>query len=189
MIIIDDTLISDHLFEVKFCCDLAACKGTCCVHGDAGAPLEDHEFYIIEDNIEEIKPYMTMAGKAVIEKNGVYDYDSGGELVTPLIDNKECVFVYFEKGVALCAIEKAWLDKKIDFQKPISCHLYPIRIKYLADKTALNYHQWTVCNPARLKGSDIGLPLYKFLKEPLIRMFGEEWYEKLEKKAKKLKGH
>lgn len=184
MIIIDDTLISDHLLDVKFCCDLAACLGTCCVQGDAGAPLEDHEFYIIEDNIEEIKPYMNDQGKAMIEKNGIFDYDSDGELVTPLVNDKECAFVYFENGMALCAIEKAWMEKKIDFQKPISCHLYPIRIKHLTDKTALNYHQWTVCKPARTKGENIGLPLYKYLKDPLIRMFGEEWYEKLEAVAK-----
>lgn len=186
MIRIDDTLISDHLVEVKFCCDLAACKGVCCVEGDAGAPLEDHEFYIIEDNLEEIKPYMRPEGLKVVEENGIFDYDSEGQLVTPLVNDKECAFVYFENDIAFCAIEKAFNEKKIDFQKPISCHLYPIRISHLKDKVALNYHKWNVCDPARKKGNDIGLPLYKFLKDPLTRMFGETWYHELEKVAKEI---
>ena len=190
MIIIDDTLISDHLLDAKFCCDLAACRGICCVEGDAGAPLEDHEYYMIEDNLEEIKKHMTAAGKEVIEKNGLYDYDSEGQLVTPLVNDRECAFVYFENGTAFCAMEKAFNEGKSDFQKPISCHLYPIRINYLTDKTALNYHNWHVCDPARVKGKEVGLPLYKFLKEPLIRMFGEKWYKKLETEAeKKLKNN
>lgn len=187
MIIIDDVLVSDHLLEVKFCCDLQLCRGICCVKGDAGAPLEDHEFYIIEDNIEQIKPYMSVTGKTVIETTGIFDYDIEGQLVTPLINDKECAFVYSENNVAFCAIEKAWLEKKIDFRKPISCHLYPIRINKLSDKIALNYHQWIVCNPARLKGSQLDLQLYMFLKEPLIRIFGKKWYNKLTILAEKNK--
>jgi hypothetical protein len=188
MIIIDNTIISDHLLEVRFCCDLAACKGACCVEGDAGAPLEEDEISEIEDYIDDIKPYMTPEGKDVIEQNGVFDYDSDGELVTPLVNDNECAFVYFEKEIAFCAIEKAWNEKKIKFQKPISCHLYPVRLGKLNDMTAVNYHQWDVCKPAVIKGDRLGLPVYKFLKDPLTRKFGEEWYQKLEDIAREKSG-
>jgi hypothetical protein len=183
MILIDDTIISDDLIEVKFCCDLAACKGACCVKGDAGAPLEEEEISIIEDYIDHIKPYMVEKGREVVEANGIFDYDADGNFVTPLVNDRECAFVYFKNNIAYCAIEKAWSEKKIDFQKPISCHLYPVRLNRINDLTAVNYHHWSICNPAIKKGRDIGLPLYKFLKDPLIRKFGEEWFQKLEKEA------
>lgn len=186
MIIIDDAIVSDNLIKVRFCCDLGACKGACCVAGDAGAPLEDEEISIIEDYIDEIKPYMVKKGVEVVEKNGIFDYDSDGAFVTPLVNDKECAFVYFEDEIAFCAIEKAWIEKKIDFQKPISCHLYPARLSKMHEATAVNYHQWQVCSPAIDKGEGLGLPVYKFLKDPLTRKFGEEWYAKLEKEAKKL---
>ena len=180
MIVIDDTLVSGDLAKKYFVCDLAACHGDCCVEGDAGAPLEDEEISILEDYLDEIKPYMAPKGLVVVEKNGVFDYDFDGEFVTPLVDNRECAFVYFENGITYCAIEKAWKEGKIDFQKPISCHLYPVRLsKLMNDHIAVNYDHWEICNVALLKGVKDQVPVYRFLKEPLIRKFGNAWYEKL----------
>ncbi|MBN2638339.1 MAG: DUF3109 family protein [Bacteroidales bacterium] len=180
MIIIDDTLVSENLRKVHFICDLGKCHGDCCVEGDAGAPLEEDEISILEDVVEEVKPYMTPEGLAVVEKNGVFDYDIDGSYVTPLVNDRECAFVYFENGISFCAIEKAWSEGKIDFKKPISCHLYPVRLQELAsDTTAVNYDQWDICKAALLKGKEEQVPVYQFLKEPLIRKFGEEWYKKL----------
>ncbi|HOW31013.1 MAG TPA: DUF3109 family protein [Bacteroidales bacterium] len=181
MIAIDNTLISDDIRDVCFICDLAKCKGACCVEGDAGAPLEEEEIAIIEDALDEIKPLMTPDGIAVVEKSGVFDYDMFGHFVTPLVHDHECAFVYFEKGIALCAIEKAFEKGLIDFRKPISCHLYPIRISGLHDFTAVNYHEWEICNAALRKGKAANTPLYIFLKEPLIRKYGEKWYNDLVK--------
>ena len=129
MIILDNVVVTDEFLNAQFCCCLPRCKGWCCVAGDAGAPLEASEIEQIEDNLEAIKPYMRPEGIKVIEDNDVYDYDETGELVTPLVNGEECAFVYFhENGTALCAIEKAYLEGKCDFWKPISCHLYPIRL-------------------------------------------------------------
>ena len=190
VIIIDDTIISDELAEARFCCNLAACKGACCVLGDAGAPLDAEEISSLEDAIDFIKPYMEAGGKEVIEKNGVFDYDADGNFVTPLVNDRECAFVYFKNNIAFCAIEKAWLEKQIDFQKPISCHLYPVRLGKLHDMTAVNYHKWSVCKPAIKKGNELQLPAYIFLKEPLIRKFGEKWFQQLEEALiKKRKKH
>jgi hypothetical protein len=179
MVIIDDTLVSENLKKIHFICDLDKCHGDCCVEGDAGAPLEEDEIGILEDSLDEIKPYMTPEGLDVVEKTGVFDYDIDGEFVTPLVNDRECAFVYFENGISYCAIEKAWAEGKIDFQKPISCHLYPVRLKQLSSHTAVNYDEWHICNAALLKGKDNQVPLYRFLKEPLTRKFGAEWYEKL----------
>jgi len=179
MIIIDDVLVSDEVKDIYFACNLKACHGDCCVEGDAGAPLEEEEISILEDYIDDIKPYMSKEGLDVVEKNGVFDYDIDAEYVTPLVNDRECAFVYFEKGVALCAIEKAWLEGKINFQKPVSCHLYPIRIDKVGDKKAVNYNRWSICIPALKAGREAGVPLYQYLKTPLIRKFGEEWYNKL----------
>jgi len=178
MIQIDDILISDELKEIKFACNLSACKGNCCVLGDAGAPLDEEEISILEDYIDDIKPYMSEAGKEVIELTGVFDYDADAEYVTPLVNGEECAFVYVEKGLNLCAIEKAWLEGKIKYRKPISCHLYPIRLSKVGEFTAINYNKWSICAPALLNGNNKGLPLYKYLEEPIIRKFGSEFYEK-----------
>lgn len=179
MIIVDNVLVSDDIIEVHFICDLPRCLGACCVEGDAGAPLEDEEVGILEDNLEQIKPYMTEDGIEAVAALGVFDYDASGGLVTPLNLGMECAFTYFEDGIAGCAIEKAWEKGEIDFRKPISCHLYPIRLKKLGQSLAVNYHNWHICEPALALGKKHGLPLYKFLREPLVRRFGEEWYEKL----------
>ena len=179
MIKIDNVLVSDDLKDVHFVCKLASCSGDCCVEGDAGAPLEEEEISILEDCIDEIKPYMTDEGKQVIELMGVFDYDAESSYVTPLVNNRECAFVYRENNINFCAIEKAWIDKNISFQKPISCHLYPVRLKKIGDSIAINYDKWSICAPALVNGKELGVPMYVFLKEPLIRKFGEEWYAKL----------
>ncbi len=179
MILIEDTIVSGDLSKTHFVCDLHGCHGDCCVEGDAGAPLEEEEIGILEDYLEQIKPYMASGGLAVVEKHGVFDYDMDGEFVTPLVEDRECAFVYFENGISFCAIEKAWKEGKIPFQKPISCHLYPVRLTRLTDHIAVNYDHWEICNVARLKGAKDQVPVYRFLKEPLIRKFGQAWYEKL----------
>ena len=179
MKIVDNILVSDEIKDVYFACDLAVCKGNCCVAGDAGAPLDEEEISIIEDNIDEILPFMTKEGKQVVENVGVFEYDEDGTYVTPLVKDEECAFVYRKEGISFCAIEKAWIEKKIDFQKPISCHLYPVRLSKVGNAIAINYHQWDVCKPALINGKKIGLPLYSYLKQPLTKRFGKDWYEKL----------
>ncbi len=176
---IENTLVSEELKSICFSCDLWQCKGDCCVEGDAGAPLEEEEISILEDCIDEIKPYMSKEGLKTIEKTGVFDYDAEGEYVTPLVNDRECAFVYFQDGISYCAIEKAWLEGKISFQKPVSCHLYPVRLSNLKHHTAVNYDRWDICNAALIKGKQENIPLYKYLKVPLIRKFGEKWYQKL----------
>lgn len=180
MIIIDDILISDDVLQKKFVCDLNACKGACCVEGDSGAPLEDEETGILDDIYEDVKPYLRKEGIAAIEKQGRYTIDSDGDLVTPLIKGKECAYVIFdEKNTALCGIEKAYLDGKISWKKPISCHLFPIRIAKLSTGEAINYQEIDICKPACKCGKKLDVSVYKFLKEPLIRKYGEEFFEQL----------
>ncbi len=180
MIIVDNALISEDVFEKRFVCDLGACKGACCVEGESGAPLEAGEIGIIEDALSEIKPYMRKEGIEVVEKMGVFEVDSDGDYVTPLVNGKECAFVNFDgKGIAKCSIENAYRDGKIDFPKPISCHLYPIRLTNLKDFIAVNYHHWPICDPARACGGKLDVKVYRFLKEPIIRKFGAEFFEKL----------
>lgn len=179
MIIVDDCIVSEHVADKCFACDLCKCKGECCVEGDAGAPLEESEVAVLERILPEVKPYMTPEGVAVVEREGVATEDQNGDLVTPLVNNRECAYVVWQDGLALCAIEKAWRAGKIDFMKPISCHLYPIRVDDYGEFKSLNYHEWDVCRCAVAKGRETGVPLYIYLKEPLIRKFGSEWYEEL----------
>lgn len=180
MIIIEDILISDDILQKKFVCDLNACKGACCVEGDSGAPLEDEETGILDDIYEEVKPYLRKEGIAAIEKQGKYLIDSDGDMVTPLVNKKECAYAVFENGTALCGIEKAYLDGKISFKKPISCHLFPIRIKKLSTGEAINYQDLDICKPGCQCGKKLDVPVYKFLKEPLIRKYGEEFFDMLD---------
>jgi len=187
MLQIENTLISLDIFDKFFCCDLQACKGVCCVEGDSGAPIEENEAKIIADIYPIIEPYLRKECIEVIKRDGTTIIDSDGDLVTPLIaENKECVYTVFEDGIAKCAIEKAYLDKKIDFRKPISCHLYPIRIKKLSMYDAVNYHQQKNCSPARNCGNKLNLAVYQFLKEPLIRKYGVEWYKQVKIAASEL---
>ena len=181
MISIDNTIVSDDLFEKQFVCDLSCCKGACCIEGDAGAPLEMEEISLIQDCLDEIIPYMTEDGKNEIDKNEFFDYDINGNLGTALVKGKQCVFVYFENNIAFCAIEKAFNEKKIDYQKPISCHLYPIRIKKYKSYDAVNYDKWHICKDALKLGKRLKVPVFKFLEEPLIRNYGRKWFKKLEK--------
>ena len=180
MIQIGNAIVSFSLFEKFFLCDLIKCKGECCVQGDSGAPLEKEEVKLLDDIVDKVKPYMQPAGVDVVESIGNSVIDTDGDLVTPLINGKECAFTYFEKGIAKCAIEKAYLEKIINFRKPVSCHLYPIRITAYPTFEAVNYHEWKLCECALEKGLKEQLPLYVFLKEPLIRKFGSEWYKELE---------
>lgn len=181
MIQLGETLISDDLKSVHFVCDLSKCKGACCVEGDAGAPLEEEEISLLEDYIEQIKPFMLSEGIEEVERMGVFDYDADGNFVTPLVHNRECVYVYFEDGITRCAIEKAFQEKKIPFPKPISCHLYPVRIKKLKLGEGVNYHKWSICQKALENGEKLKMPLYQFLEEALIRKYGRSWYNKLVK--------
>lgn len=181
MISLGNTLISDDLKSVHFVCDLSKCKGACCVEGDAGAPLDEEEISFLEDYIEKIKPYMLETGIAQVERNGVFDYDADGNFVTPLVNDQECAFVYFENDITRCAIEQAYQEKKIPFAKPISCHLYPVRIKQLKTGEGVNYHKWHICNKALENGEKLKMPLYRFLEEALIRKYGRTWYNKLVK--------
>lgn len=180
MIQIKDTLISEDIFETCFVCDLGKCKGMCCVEGDAGAPLTHEEYEAIKDVLPEIWDDLSPKARELIEKQGIAYIDDDGELVTSIIKGRECVFTYFDAdGVCRCAIDNAFREGKISVQKPISCHLYPIRLHKYDEFTALNYDRWSVCRPALRLGKKTGIKLYQFLKEPLIRKFGEEWYQEV----------
>ncbi len=180
MLIVEDCIISENIVEKKFCCDLLQCKGCCCIEGDAGAPLEEEEVFLLEKKYPFIKSYMVDEGIAEVELHGVSTLDTSQEPCTPLVNNRECAYVYWDKSVAKCAIEKAYLEGKISFRKPISCHLYPIRIDDYGEFKAINYHEWEICDCAVTLGNQIGVPLFQYLKEPLIRKFGEIWYKSLQ---------
>lgn len=183
------TIVSEDLLEKEFVCNIKACKGICCVEGEAGAPLEKAETTILEDIYPVVKPYLREEGIKAIEEQGVWITSDFGELETPLVNGSECAYVIFDKNnTALCAIEQAYNEGKVDWKKPISCHLYPIRIKEYSEFAAVNYHKWDICDDACSLGKELGVPVYQFVKEALIRKFGEDWYLELEKTAEKLKG-
>lgn len=186
MIQIDDKLLSFDIFEKHFICDLPKCLGTCCVDGESGAPLEPDEIELLKKELPLIEPYLKPSGLKAIKKQGIVLEDSDGDKVTPLIDGKECAFSIEENGITFCAIEKAWLEGKVKFRKPISCHLYPIRAKKYSTFTALNYDQWTICQPARELGAKEGVPVFRFLKEAITRAYGEKFYNELEEASKAL---
>lgn len=181
MIEIDDKIVSADLLRECFACDLSQCRGICCVEGNAGAPLEADEVDILEREYEAYRPYMTAEGIEAVERQGFMVVDADGDYTTPLVDDAECAYARNENGVTLCAIEKAWLEGKTPFRKPISCHLYPIRMVHFSNGSiGLNYHRWSVCEPARRCGRKLGIPVYRALREPIIRRFGEEFYRALE---------
>ena len=188
MLAIGETLVSEDLIEKKFVCDLNACKGGCCVKGDYGAPLEDDETAILDDIYDKVKPYLTEKGRKAIEKQGRYIRYEKKEWVTPLIAGKECAYtIRDEQGIVKCGIEKAYYEGKVSFKKPVSCHLYPVRINTMKNSVeAVNYDRWSICKPACKLGDSLKVPLYKFLKESLIRKFGEKWYKELEVAAEHL---
>ncbi len=180
MIQIQNALISDDIFEEQFICDLCKCKGQCCVEGESGAPITQEEFEQISGILQEIRDDLSPKALELIDRQGIAYTETDGELVTSIIDGKECVFARFDDdGVCKCAIDSAFREGRISIQKPISCHLYPIRLHEYAEFTAVNYHRWSVCRPAMKLGRKEGVPLYRFLKEPLIRRFGEEWYREV----------
>lgn len=190
MIQIGDAIVSFDLFDKHFLCNLKACKGICCVDGDSGAPLTKEEGKLIQKNYPKFEKYLDKKYKKIIEKVGFSVIDSDGDLVTPLYNNRECVYTYIdEKGCTKCAIEKSFVEGKSNFQKPVSCHLFPIRIQAYKDFDAVNYQQLDICKPGRECGIQNKLPLYKFLKEPLIRKYGKEWYAELEIVAEEMKNY
>jgi len=188
MLQIQDTIISLDLLDQQFCCNLTHCRGICCVEGDSGAPVELDEIAMLENALPDIWNDLSEEAKNVIREQGVAYPDHDGEMVTSIVNGKDCVFTcYDENGTCLCAVEKAWRAGYISFMKPVSCHLYPVRVKKFSDFTAVNYQEWHICSGARLYGQQLGLPVYQFLKEPLIRKFGQEWYDELCKAADMLK--
>ena len=181
---IENKIVSTQIFERQFVCDLTACKGACCIEGDNGAPVTAEEVKIIETYLPQILPFMRPEGIAAVEAQGVAYLDHNLEPATTLVNDAECAFVFFDDaGIAKCAIEKAQREGHIDFLKPISCHLYPIRTKQFSEYTALNYEKWDICEPACACGEKLDVPVFKFLKEPLVRAYGAEFFKELEKVA------
>lgn len=180
MLRIKDTLISLDLIEKYFICDLDSCLGACCIEGDAGAPISEEEYERLCELMPEIYPLLLPAAQKVIEEQGPGYYDEEGDLVTSIVNGRDCVFTtYAEGGKCMCALEKAHREGKIPFFKPSSCHLYPVRLKSLGSMTAVNYHRWKICKCAEVLGRAKGVRAYEFLKEPLIARFGKEWYDEL----------
>jgi hypothetical protein len=181
------TIVSEDIIEKDFVCNLGACKGECCVAGEAGAPVTREEAKILEAIYPKVKPFLRPEGIASIESQGTYVTSDLDELETPLVNGKECSYVTFtENGTASCGIEDAFNAGAIDFKKPISCHLYPVRVQDYSEFAAVNYHKWPICNDACTLGASLKVPVYKFVKEALIRKFGEYWYAELEKVAEKM---
>lgn len=180
MLQIENTIISDDVIEKKFACNIKECKGICCVEGDSGAPLEIDELELLETEYSKIKEFLRPEGRKAIKDKGLYYVDDELDYVTTLVDNKECAYTVFdEEGIAACGIEKAFFAGKISFRKPLSCWLYPVRTKDLSDLKAVNYDVWDICKSAVIFGEKHNIFAYDFLKEPLLKKFGEEWYKQL----------
>ena len=204
---IGDILISSDILTEQFCCDLSVCKGACCIEGDAGAPVTLDEIAAIEDTLDNVWPDLSAQAQAVIDRQGVAYTDQEGDLVTSIVGGKDCVFTCYDdltvdgetvSHCCLCILEKAYraahtspaTDHSSSFIKPISCALYPIREKTFSDGTVgLNYHRWAICQCGRDKGRSLQLPVYQFLREPLIRRFGQAWYDELCTAAEELKAY
>ncbi len=179
MLRINDTIFSFDILEKKFRCSLSQCQGNCCRYGDSGAPLSVLETLILDEVWVEVKPYLRPEGISVIEEKGTSIRDFENDRVTPLIDNEECAYTFLKDNIYMCGIEKAFSDGKISFRKPVSCHLFPVRIKYYSDFRAVNYEELVICSYARKTGEEEGIYVYEFLREPLIRVLGEELYKDL----------
>ena len=177
------TIVSEEILERDFVCNLSACKGNCCIDGDAGAPLSAEETKIMEEIYPKVKPFLRKEGIEAIEKLGTWVKGTEQDLETPLIDDKDCAYVIFDGKTALCGIEQAYNEGIIDWKKPVSCHLYPVRVKDYSEFSAVNYHKWQICDDACALEKELQIPIYKFVKEALIRKFGEQWYTALEKIA------
>ena len=188
MFLIQNTLVSLDVIEKEFCCDLETCRGCCCIEGDAGAPVSDEEVAEIEQIMPILLPDMTKEARAVVEKQGISYLDPSGERVMSIVNDKDCIFARTDhNGWCYCLIEKAYNAGKIGFKKPISCHLYPIRLTRVGNYTGVEYHRWDICHCARQLGKKKHIPLYQFLREPLVRRFGEAWYAELELTASEWK--
>ena len=181
------TIVSEDIIAKDFVCNLNACKGACCIEGEAGAPVTEEEVTILKEIYPKVKPFLRPEGIAAIEKQGTHIKTDLDELETPLVDGRECAYVTFtDKGIASCGIEDAFNAGSIDFRKPISCHLYPVRVQDYSEFAAVNYHRWPICDDACTLGTELQVPVYKFVKTALIRKFGENWYAELEKVASKM---
>ena len=182
MLVVENLLVSEEIFEKQFVCNLAKCKGECCVAGDSGAPVREEELRSIETEFDNYKDYLTKEGVQSIIKNGFSIYDKEEKThKTTLIEGGPCAYInYDEKGIIICGIERAYLDGKTSYRKPISCHLYPIRVSSVGELTAVNYEEWDICADACTLGKELKVPVYKFLKDPLIRAYGEEVYATLD---------
>ena len=181
------TIVSEEIIENDFLCNLSACKGACCIDGEAGAPLDEEELKILMDIYPKVKPFLSKEGINALEEQGLFT-TLDGEYETPLIDGKDCAYVtYDEKGIAQCGIEETYNQGENDWKKPVSCHLYPVRVQDYSEFSAVNYHKWDICDDACSLGKELQVPIYKFVKEALIRKFGEDWYNELEKVAERIK--
>jgi hypothetical protein len=188
MILLENTIVSEDILEKNFICNLSACKGACCIEGDSGAPITQDELEILEAELENIKPYLTAVSLEAIKTQNFWEKDTDGDLVTTCLPTGECNFsLRDEAGMLKCGIEQAYRDGKASIQKPLSCHLYPIRISNVGEFEALNYHRWDICKPACKLGEEHQVAVYQFLKEPLIRKFGADWYNELDEIAKQWK--
>ena len=182
---IGKTIVSEEILENDFVCNLNACKGACCIDGEYGAPLEANETKILASIFDDVKPYLRKEGVAAIEEQGAFVKGEDGEWETPLINKSECAYVVFsEEGIAKCGLEEAYNDGATAWKKPISCHMYPVRTREYSEFTAVNYHRWEICDPACSLGNELKVPIFKFVKEALIRKFGEDWYSELEEVAR-----
>lgn len=186
MVLIDDVVVSLDIFREKFVCNLDSCRGECCIEGDAGAPVTLDEVERLEEVLPAVWDELSPEARVVIEKQGVVYTDQEGDLVTSIVNGKDCVFTCRDGKGCYCAIEKAYREGRCDFRKPISCHLYPIRVGKCGPYRAVNYHRWSVCKAAVLLGQKENVPVYRFLKEPLVRKFGEKWYAEVEQVAGEL---
>jgi hypothetical protein len=179
MLRIEDNIISLNILDKKFCCDIGKCLGNCCRYGDSGAPLLSEEVMILEEIQPAVMPYLREAGKLAIAEKGSSVIDFEGDSVTPLVGNEECAYSILVGNIFMCGIERAWSEGKISFRKPLSCHLFPARIKRYSEFLAVNYEEWSICMAAREKGRTEGIYVYQFLKEPLIRALGEDVYNQI----------
>ena len=184
---LNKTIVSEEILEKEFVCNLSACLGACCVDGDAGAPLDEEETKILAEIYPKIKAYLRPEGIQAIEAQGTHIVSEFGELETPLIEGKDCAYVIFDGKTALCGIEQAYNEGILTWKKPVSCHLYPIRVKEYSDFSAVNYHKWHICSDACSLGAELGVPVYQFVKEALVRKFGQEWFDELDKVAQEMR--
>jgi hypothetical protein len=180
MLQIGRQIYSFELFDEQFVCDLEKCLGACCVIGESGAPLEEEEAALLDEIYPLLEPFLREEAYSYLEKKGRHTIDQENDLVTPLLDGKECVYTVFENSIAKCGIEKAFHQGAIPFRKPLSCHLYPIRIRSYSQFDAVNYHRWPICQPATTLGKSLKVPVYRFCKDAIIRKYGQEEYSELQ---------